>query len=197
VPHGCVGCHGGENPEKALVNYLDTDHWFDRLDNDFGRVRLEGSFVLVDANTDDPNSPAFRAAFDVIRRFNAEAEAHTAITQPDAFHRQAALKWAEIHANSTDHFPPISRAVQSTNTWDLKSPNDAETLGLLNRYCFRCHGTIKFNVFDKGAVKERRQQIKDRLNPSPEQLRLNPRFLMPLDRTPDTNDIQRLLQILP
>jgi len=197
VPDGCVGCHGGENPEKALVNYLDTDHWFDRLDNDFGRVRLEGSFVLVDANTDDPNSPAFRAAFDVIRRFNAEAEAHAAITQPDTFHLQAALKWAELHANSTDHFPPISRAVQSTNTWDLKSPNDAEALGLLNRYCFRCHGTIKFNVFDKGAVMERRQQIKDRLKPSSEQLRLNPRFLMPLDRTPDTNDVERLLQILP
>ena len=109
MPDGCVGCHGGENPEKALVNYLDTDHWFDRLDNDFGRVRLEGSFVLVDANTEDPNSPAFRAAFDVIRRFNVEAEAHAAVTQPDAFHRQAALKWAELHANSRDHFPPISR----------------------------------------------------------------------------------------
>jgi len=52
-------------------------------------------------------------------------------------------------------------------------PNEAEALDLLNRYCFRCHGTIKFNVFDKGAVKQRRQQIKDRLKPSPEQLRLN------------------------
>jgi len=197
VPDGCVGCHGGENPQKALVNYLDTDHWFDRLDNDFGRVRLEGSFVLVDANTDDPNSPAFRRAFEVIRQFNNEAEAHAAITQPDAFHRQAALKWAEVHKNSTDHFPPISRAVQSTNTWNLQSPNDAEALGLLNRYCFRCHGTIKFNVFDKAAVKERVPQIRDRLEPIPEQLRLNPRFIMPLDRKMETNDLKRLLKLLP
>jgi hypothetical protein len=197
VPAGCVGCHGGENAQKSLVNYLDTDNWFDRLDNDFGRVRSEGSFVLVDAKTDDPNSPAFRHAFDVIRQFNAEAEAHAAVTQPDAFHRQAALKWEEIHRNSSDHFPPISRAVQSTNTWSLQSPNDAEALGLLNRYCFRCHGTVKFNVFDKAAVKDKVAQIRDRLQPIPEQLRLNPRFKMPLDRQMDTNDLARLLQILP
>ena len=197
VPDGCVGCHGGENAQKALVNYLDTDHWFDRLDNDFGRLRLEGGFVLVDAKTDDPNSPAFRSAFDVIRRFNAEAEAHAAVTQPGAFHRQAALKWMELHKNSDDHFPPIGRAVQSTNTWSLQSPDDAEAVGLLSRYCFRCHGTIKFNVFDKAAVKERVPQIRDRLKPISEQLRLNPRFLMPLDRKMDTNDLNRLLQILP
>lgn len=29
VPDGCVACHG-ESPARPTVNYLDTDHWFDR-----------------------------------------------------------------------------------------------------------------------------------------------------------------------
>src|SRR5439155_2115133 len=38
VPDGCVACHGG-NPRRAMVNYLDTDHWFDRLENDFPNLK--------------------------------------------------------------------------------------------------------------------------------------------------------------
>jgi len=197
VPDGCVGCHGGENEHKALVNYLDTDHWFDRLDNDFSRVRLEGSAVLFDAGTDDSTAPDYLKAFNVIRQFNKEAEQQAAVVQPESFHRAAARKWLQLHENSADHFPPIVRAVLSTPAWTLQLPNDAEELALLNRYCFRCHGTIKFNVFDKAAVSQRSPQIRDRLQPLPEQLRRDPGFVMPLDRKLPPADLQRILELLP
>src|SRR5260370_3438446 len=154
VPDGCIGCHGGENANRSLVNYLDTDHWFDRLDNDFARVRAEGTPVLFDAGTDDAVSPDFARAFDIIRQFNEEAEHQAALAAPQAFHRTAAQTWLRIHEISNNHLPPIARAVPASAVWSAQSQGDAEALGLLNRYCFRCHGTIKFNVFDKSAVQD-------------------------------------------
>lgn len=197
VPDGCVGCHGGENEHRTLVNYLDTDHWYDRLDNDFARLRLEGAPVLFDAGTEDTTDPDYAKAFEVIRHFNKEAEQHAALKNPQSFHRTAAKKWLDLHEHSNDHFPPIARAVPSTASWDPASPNDAQELNLLNRYCFRCHGTVKFNVFDKASVQERRAQIRSRLQPLPEQLKADPGFIMPLDRQIPERDLKRILESLP
>jgi hypothetical protein len=196
VPDGCVGCHGGENFSRPLVNYLDTDHWFDRLDNDFARVRAEGTPVLFDSGSDDVTTPDFARVFDVIRQFNEEAEHHASFAAPQAFHRAAAQTWLRIHEGSNNHFPPIERAVQSSVTWNAQTPGDTETLALLNRYCFRCHGTIKFNVFDKASVQSRLVQIRSRLEPLPEQLRADPGFQMPPDRKMDAADLTRLLELL-
>jgi hypothetical protein len=196
VPDGCVGCHGGENFSRPLINYLDTDHWFDRLDNDFARVRAEGTPVLFDAGSDDPTTPDFAKAFDSIRQFNEEAARHASFAAPQAFHLTAAQTWLRIHESSNNHFPAIQRAVQSSATWNAQTPGDTETLALLNRYCFRCHGTIKFNVFDKAAVQSRLSQIRSRLQPLPEQLRADAGFLMPPDRKMDPADLSRLLELL-
>jgi hypothetical protein len=196
VPDGCVGCHGGENPGRPLVNYLDTDHWFDRLDNDFARVRAEGTPVLFDAGSDDATTPDFAKALDVIRQFNEEAERHASVAAPQSFHRTAAQTWLRIHETSNSHFPQIERAVQSSATWSAQTPGDTETLELLSRYCFRCHGTIKYNVFDKASVQTRLTQIRSRLQPLPEQLRADPGFLMPPDRKMDPADLARLLELL-
>ncbi len=196
VPDGCVGCHGGENPNRPLVNYLDTDHWFDRLDNDFARVRAEGTPVLFDAGSDDTTTPDFAKALDVIRQFNEEAERHASVAAPQSFHRTAAQTWLRIHETSNSHFPPIARAVQSSVTWSAQTPGDTETLAVLNRYCFRCHGSIKFDVFDKASVQARISQIRSRLQPLPEQLRADPGFQMPPDRKMDAADLNRLLELL-
>jgi hypothetical protein len=196
VPDGCIGCHGGENPNRPLVNYLDTDHWFDRLDNDFARVRAEGTPVLFDAGSDDTSTPDFAKALDAIRQFNEEAERHASVAAPQSFHRTAAQTWLRIHATSNSHFPPIARAVQSSVTWSAQAPRDTEALALLNRYCFRCHGSIKFNVFDKASVQARLSQIRSRLRPLPEQLRADPGFQMPPDRKMDAADLNRLLELL-
>ena len=191
VPDGCVGCHGGENQHKAIVNYLDTDHWFDRLENDF--IGLQDP-VLFDAGTNDTSTAQYGRAFDVIRQFNAEAEQQVHATIPTAFQGAAAKNWLALHQNSNRHLPPVERAIPGTVAW---GQNDAEVLGLLNQYCFRCHGSIKFNVFDKAAVQERVPLIRASLRPTPEQLRRDPSILMPRDRTMKPEDVQRLLNLLP
>lgn len=194
VPDGCVGCHGGENEHKALVNYLDTDHWFDRLNDDFTELRDHGVPVMFDAATNDTSTPAFARAFDVIRQFNEEAEAHAQRTNPQAFHTAAVQTWLSVHQTNNDHVPPVERSIPGTATW---TSSDAEVLGLLNRYCFRCHGTIKFNIFDKAAVLNNSAAIKESLKPNPEALRRDPNILMPRDRIMSPSDVDRLLQLLP
>jgi mono/diheme cytochrome c family protein len=194
VPDGCVGCHGGENQHKALLNYLDTDHWFDRLDTDFTALRDLGTPVLFDAGTSDTSTSQYARAFDVIRQFNEEAEQQVRATIPKAPHGAAARTWLALHQNSNRHVLPVERAIPGAAAWNQ---NDAEVLGLLNQNCFRCHGTIKFNVFDKAAVQERVPLIRASLRPTPEQLRRAPGILMPRDRTMKPEDVQRLLDLLP
>ena len=70
---------------------------------------------------------------------------------------------------------------------------DKEALELLNEYCFRCHGSIRFNVFDKKEVTDRHTDIRARLKPAPDQLKIK----MPPDRTLSPQEIDRLRQILP
>jgi hypothetical protein len=195
VPDGCIACHG-ENPRRPMVNYLDTDHWFDRLDDDFANVRAANLPVLFDGGNDTAK-PQFVRAFDAVRQFNEEAEAHSSFSQPQSTHRRATVTWLRLHRTTDDHLPPVTRTIGAQMKWRTDSANDRELLGLLNRYCFRCHGTITFDVFDKAAVYTRRAPMARRLNPTPEQLHDNPdSFLMPPDRKIDVADRNRMLQLL-
>lgn len=195
VPDGCVACHG-DNPSRAMVNYLDTDHWFDRLDDDFARVRSEGLPVLFDGGNDF-SGPEFSRAFDVIRQFNEQAADQAGMAQPRSPHRLAALTWLRLHRATSDHIPTIQRGVGTKMRWNANSANDKELLGLLNRYCFRCHGTINFNVFQKSEVYRLRAPMADRLRPTPEQLADHPdSWLMPPDRKIDVADRDRILKLL-
>lgn len=194
VPDGCVACHG-QNETRPMVNYLDTDHWFDRIDDDFTRARDDGLPVLFDGGT-DPSRPEFARAFDVIRQFNEEAEAQAAMAQPKSFHRKASRGWLQLHEASNEHVPAIKRAIQSRLRWNAASQVDQELLPLLNRYCFRCHGTIKFNVFDKTEVFARRGPMATRLSPTDAQMRGQDSFLMPPDRKLDDAERDRLLRLL-
>ncbi len=150
VPDGCIACHGN-NQNRSMVNYLDTDHWYDRLDNDFPNLKAQGLPILFDAQTNDITTPEYKAAFDVIRRFNREADQQAVMAQPTH---------DEVHA---------------------------KLLSDLNQYCFRCHGTIKFSVFNKQAVQERHPNIIERIQPgAPIGIR------MPTDR-PLPDDIRQFL----
>jgi hypothetical protein len=159
VPDGCVACHGN-NETRSMVNYLDTDHWYDRLDNDFPEVKRRGLALVFDARTNDTTAPAYASAFDVIRRFNEEADAQAHVAQPRHDEVLASQKWLELHASSHEHFPPIKRAIGPAPQW---SPAEADVLSTLNQYCFRCHGTVKFSVFNRQSVQDRRPNIKERI----------------------------------
>jgi hypothetical protein len=159
VPDGCVACHG-DNPRRSMVNYLDTDHWFDRLDNDFQSVKASGTALLVDAQTNDTNAAAYRIAFDLIRQFNVEADAQVQKSQPKHDETLAAQKWIVLHASSNAHVLPVDRAIGADPQWASTNSDDVQVLGDLNQYCFRCHGTVKFSVFDRQKMHTLDSQVK-------------------------------------
>ncbi|HZM04972.1 MAG TPA: hypothetical protein VFC44_18380 [Candidatus Saccharimonadales bacterium] len=161
VPDGCVACHGG-NPRRAMVNYLDTDHWFDRLENDFPNLKASSLPLLFDANTNETTSPAYKSAFDVIAIFNAEADAEVKKAQPQHDEALASAKWLEIHATNYSHVQPTDRAIGNDPRWSPNDTNEVRILSSLNQYCFRCHGTVKFSVFNKEEI--RRPEFRALLN---------------------------------
>jgi hypothetical protein len=190
VPDGCNDCHGSPGDLRpAMVNYLDTDHWFDRLDDDFASLKTGGPPIIFDAHTNDVTQASFARAFDVIRRFNEEALAQDEIAQGNSFEAQAARTWLKLHAQSDQHFPPVSRGFSLTNS-PVWQPSEAGGLALLNRYCFRCHGSVRFSVFDRAAVVEKAGIMRQRIRPSQPQLKRY--FKMPPDRTLSDQDLRAL-----
>lgn len=191
VPDGCNDCHGSPgNRRPPMINYLDTDHWFDRLDNDFASLKdkEKETALLFDAHSNDPSQPSFVAAFDVIRRFNEEALLQNSAVHPESFEADAARKWLKLHAESEQHVPPAERSIGSGKPW-LES--EAKGVELLNRYCFRCHGSVRFSIFDRQAVVDRAGILRQRIKPSQQQAKV-PGFKMPPDRTLDAGEVEAL-----
>lgn len=163
VPDGCVACHGA-NSRRSMVNYLDTDHWFDRLGNDFPALKTQGLPLLFDAKTNAASALSFQFAFDVIRRFNDEADAQARKAQPKHDEVLAAQRWLDIHAKNNEHVLIIDRAIGPNPRWSVQNTNDTVVLDALNQYCFRCHGSVKFSVFNKQSVHDRRVILKQRID---------------------------------
>jgi hypothetical protein len=153
VPDGCVACHGN-NGQRSLVNYLDTDHWFDRLENDFPALKASGLPLIVDAQTNNSSTLTFKVAFDIIRRFNIEADEQVAKAQPKHDEALASHKWLEVHAANNDHVLPIDRAIGLSPQWSRQNASDLKVLDAMNQYCFRCHGTVKFSVFNRQELRQ-------------------------------------------
>jgi hypothetical protein len=195
VPHACAQCHGGkitdinnDDQYKPLkLNYLDTDHWFDRLDDDFAVVKGMPFPVLFDGDKDEA-SPKFAAAFDVIRQLNTEIRAQNAKVEPPStavpsFQLRAVDKWLQLHATSSSHQNVFARALPNpTGTpWSATATPDKDLLPLLNQYCFRCHSSLIYSVFDRPAVAGRRGSILGRLHKTP----VADKARMPQDRDLD------------
>ncbi len=180
VARSCEDCHG-KSISNGKLNYLDTDHWFDRVKPDYGladaKFSLEdftalGQPVLPDGGV-DTTTPQFKKAFDVIRALNTEiraqnvdAAASADISAPPNFPIRAVSKWLELHdpgaANSTRHVPPYQRGF-GTQPWNPDSNQDRTLVYYLNRYCYRCHSSIKYNVLERQAVLNIKGDIMDRV----------------------------------
>lgn len=159
VPTSCGQCHGTEvrNQVGGKINYLDTDHFIDRTGDDFGLV--EEADVLVD--------PAPQA-YDAIRILNAEiAQQNRAVTGSGRpFALLAAQEWLQLHRPgrpyANRHVPAIRRGFANQPgepVWTPGAAPDEALLPLLNRHCFRCHSSVRFHVFDKRAVTDRKRSI--------------------------------------
>jgi hypothetical protein len=195
VPDGCNACHGSPgNFRPPMVNYLDTDHWFDRIEDDFISLKQARTPLLFDAKTNDPTQPSFVAAFDVIRRFNEEALRQNNLVHSDSVEAEAARTWLRLHQNSVAHFPPVASGF-STNGAPTWQPSDADGLNRLNRYCFRCHGSVYFSVYDREKVLNLAGDMMARIKPNPNQLK-RVGFKMPPDRDLDPKEVQVIYDFL-
>ena len=167
VPDSCATCHGGA-VDSAKVNFLDTDHWVDRVVpnynltdakfslEDFTELTKSQHRVLYDANGKDEGSPEHQKAFGVIRLLNDEAKAQNERVDPTGFQFAAASRWVDLHGPAKfgdKHAPPPERGI-GTPTWDPGNESHRKLLYYLNRYCYRCHSSVAYNVFDFNAVRD-------------------------------------------
>jgi hypothetical protein len=194
VPRSCEDCHGRVR-FNAKLNYLDTDHWFDRVKPNYGlsdpRFSQEDFTALTrDVLPDggpDPTTEKFKKAFDVIRKLNREMRAQNVdaatnsdVAAPVNFPIRAVTKWLALHdpalADATKPVPPFRRGF-GTKPWDPANDDERTLLYFFNRYCFRCHSSIKYHVFERSEVLRLKGDIADRVTEL-----TDPKLWMPQDR---------------
>jgi hypothetical protein len=164
VPGACAQCHGhdrgglaGPRPtdgvfRSARLNYLDTDQWTDMLGFDFGHVAASTHAVVFDGEK-DLTTPKFKAAFDIVRRLNQSILKQVATVNGTDFKAKAIEKWLAVHAGNDQPQPAAARILSLGGAvWNPAVADEKDLLDKLNRYCFRCHSSIRYNVFDKAGV---------------------------------------------
>ena len=186
VPHACAECHGGlrdgNSNFKMRLNFIDTDHIFDRLlrPNDFVDLIYTQHGALFDVGKlpgqDSDLKKEQQSAFESIQFINSGIETQNRQVDggdPPAFQTLAAHRWNALHKGWGD--PELGRDVSrweraglfdrvistdpNTPVWNAADPVDFELLPLLNQYCYRCHSQLRFTIFDKGAVVGRKDRI--------------------------------------
>jgi hypothetical protein len=164
VPRACGQCHGTEASDQkgAKVNYLDTDHWIDRTGDDFKKVPAGN--VLPDG----------AASYATFRQLNTEIakqnESVIAQSGGKTFALLAARKWLDLHKEgqpgADQHVPALKRGFAEKAgdaVWTEGAAPDEKLLPLLNQYCFRCHSSVRYHVFQKQAVIDKKTSILGRI----------------------------------
>ncbi|NTG32406.1 hypothetical protein G6L08_35285 [Agrobacterium rhizogenes] len=203
VPTACAECHGHDRERGhpfggvfayAKLNYLDTDQWYDMMA--FGEFPSTlGTYdVLFDGGLDH-GSAGYAQTFDVVRKLNEFVREQNAQSlhqnETDLFKLQAAEKWLTLHKTSVDPVEAIHRALDLGNgsaVWQ-DTKDDRRLLALLDQYCFRCHSSIRYSVFDKQAVIRNQLDIIDFLG-----LPKEDPFHMPQGRELDPQTIADLIK---
>lgn len=190
LPVACAQCHGGSAAEGKLI-YLDSDHWFDRTQpgDDFADLSTSPNSVVFDGGK-DPAVPRFAAAMEMLTALNRRIRDQNLAAGGEDFGLRAVDQWLAIHPASAGFADRIARALpppsvdSDARQWQ-DTPDDRRLLQQLNRYCFRCHSSIAYHVFDKEAVFLRRNRMAQLIERGP----LRPGG-MPQDRSlePDVVD---------
>lgn len=200
VPDACADCH--DSDLRAKLNFLDTDHWIDRsADSDFAGVFPTSKLgVLYDA---DPSLPpddfkkAFERAFDVVVELNKEIATQNEAIGVGGRHLKAVKKWNENHKDGQRAHVPLTDRSLGQTPWNTDLEPDRELLPLLNQYCYRCHSTIRYSLFDRDAVFDNLDEIKERLRINPKSpVERERQRRMPQDRLFSEEQIRRLETLL-
>lgn len=198
VPVACSQCHGDGDAKNPQLAYLDTDHWYDRVQpgDDFPEVKASRFGALFDGGKEGAdggvrNAAQYKAAMDVVRKINGQIRAQNNAIDAGSFHVRAVDVWRKLHTASDDYAKPILRAFDPISagerTWSASKLGDEALLTDLNRYCFRCHVSINYSVFDKQAFWGRARTVKALLG-----LPISNSFHMPQDRLLSATEIQRI-----
>ena len=136
--------------------------------------------------------------FGTILLLNDEILRQNIAAQPDSVMRRAAEHWLSTHLRQGPAPEPLFnrsiKAVPGSAVWNDADPVDAELLPKLNRFCFRCHGSVLFDVMDKGMVLAYRSNIHASLFPR-EQI-VDKRAAMPPDRDLSPEEFARLRDLI-
>jgi hypothetical protein len=171
VPMACAQCHGHDeinsfDPPKARpfafakTNYLDTDQWYDMADFDFPGTKNSNYDVIFDGEKDHKDKK-YAAAVGVLSKINQHIKKQNqASLRPkgdplfDGYKVAAVTKWLDLHKTNPQPVSIFKRSI-GAKQWNEKKALDAKLLPQLDRFCFRCHSTVRFDVFDRKAVKAR------------------------------------------
>lgn len=167
VPNACAHCHGQADgkPKNGVFanvkpNYLDTDQWYDAERLDFPAVKNAPFDPVFDGGRDH-NSEQYKRAMNALRKINAQIKIDG--TGVETTVRDGLDKWQQLHglsnANPISAHLPVSTTLRGVDSMWTDHPYDVELLDMMTQYCFRCHGSIKYNVFDKQAVIHRARAI--------------------------------------
>lgn len=189
VPRSCAECHGhstngllGQPVDAetlkpvedfglgiyrfAKPNYLDTDQWYDWMEIDFPQVVASTNDVVFDGGK-DYSSGDYARAFQIIRAINEDIAKESLAAESNAsqpsFQSLGVYKWLELHKSSNTRMPYSVRSIGLT-PWSSGNDEEMQLLGLLNNHCFRCHSSLRYSVFDRDAVKNRKKIINFYLN---------------------------------
>jgi hypothetical protein len=166
APGACINCHG-EKGNEGKVNFLDTDHWFDRVTPNYGKKPGWSDFYSEEDFTAlakshpvlyDQKEVTVKESYRVLREINKMIEKQNDAVDANSFQRKAVVKWLINHAEGAPtelaHVPPVGRAFGNV-LWDNGNEDHKKALYFLNRYCYRCHSSVKYNVFDMESVVSR------------------------------------------
>ena len=151
----------------AKLNYLDSDQWYDMVAYDIPGT-AKGDFDVVVDGGKDQASAKYASAVARIRTINSEVrdqnKAAKRLDNSDEFKVASVEKWLSIHEKSVTPAPMAERALSLGGVaWDRANVDDQKALGYFNRYCFRCHGSMYYSVFDKKSVLTRKASIQRRV----------------------------------
>ena len=204
VPIACGQCHGhdartGESSPKpagqiykfARLNFLDTDQWHDAMAFDFKPLLNTPHSVVFDGGN-DVTSPAYRDAMGIMRDINRHIRDQNAGVNASDIKVKAVEKWLSLHANADEPAAQATRVLDSGqgNVWNPANAEEQELLGLLNHYCYRCHSSVRYNVFDKEGVADASPGFAGRLNAQPGSSRY-----MPQGRVLPARDKDRIIEL--
>ena len=135
TPASCIQCHGETYP-TARLNFLDTDYylWRTKDQSDFPGLKN----VNWATNENGFAFESFHKLNNSIESQNKEVDGGKA-----SFQTKSVEGWLSAHDKSLTEVAPENRG------WNGKSP---KLVGLLVKYCYRCHSTVAYSVLDRDLV---------------------------------------------